>query len=207
MSSPDLIRELQTRVGVPVDGVYGPVTHAAVLKALAPAVPTDRFALCLAETLVHEGGWSDHPRDPGGATMKGVTLATYRAFKPGATKEDLRHISDADLKAIYRAGYWDKCRCYELPSGIDMMTFDVAVNSGPNRAAEWLQEALGVTVDKVIGPVTIQAARKADVRAVIDTLAKRRERFYRSLGTFTTFGKGWLRRLESVTKRAKEMAQ
>jgi len=95
----------------------------------------DRFSTVLAETLTHEGGWADHPKDPGGATMKGVTLATYRQYYPNATKADLRKISDADLKMIYRTGYWDKVRGDDLPPGVDLMTFDVAVNSGPRRAA------------------------------------------------------------------------
>ena len=73
------------------------------------------FERCLACTLKEEGGWSDDPHDPGGATMRGVTLATYREYHPGASKDDLRHISDTDLQHIYRHGYWEPIKGDELP--------------------------------------------------------------------------------------------
>lgn len=206
--SANLIRELQALVGVTVDGAYGPATHAAVMKALAiPVAPADRFSLCLAEVLKHEGGWADHPKDPGGATMKGVTLATYRQYKPGASKQDLRNITDDELKRIYRDGFWDKVRGDELPAGVDLVVFDIAVNSGPGRAAEWLQEAVGVRADRIVGPATIAAVKASQPLSVIDTLDKRRDRFYRSLSNWTTFGKGWTARRLAVTAKAKEMAR
>jgi lysozyme family protein len=89
-------------------------------------------------TLKYEGGWSDDPRDPGGATMKGVTLATYAAFKGRAvSKAELKAISDVDLFAIYRQGYWQAVDGDELPTGPDLCLFDIAVNSGPARALSW----------------------------------------------------------------------
>ena len=100
------------------------------------------FAAALSAVLLHEGGWANNPKDPGGATMKGVTLATYRRYRPGATKEQLRNISDEELRTIYRDGYWDEVRGDDLPSGIDFATFDFAVNSGPSRAAKFLQRVL-----------------------------------------------------------------
>jgi len=189
-----------------------PLTQAevdSVNAALTPSVAAlspDRFSAVLIETLSHEGGWADHPKDPGGATMKGVTFAVFQAYKPGATKADLRAITDADLKAIYRKGYWDKIKGDELPAGVDMVVFDIAVNSGPKRAAEWLQGAVGATVDGVIGDKTLAKVKAADARSVIDYLDQRRDRFYRSLGTWTTFGRGWTARRVAVTKRAREMA-
>lgn len=96
---------------------------------------TDRFARALPLVLAHEGGWADHPRDPGGATMKGVTLATFRRYVPNATKDKLRNISDEMLARIYREGYWDIVKGDELPPGLDYALFDWAVNSGPRRAA------------------------------------------------------------------------
>lgn len=202
-------RVVQKWLGVKEDGWAGVTTMAAFLEKTGQTVQpitSDRFASVLAETLRHEGGWSDHPKDPGGATMKGVTLRTLQAYKQGATKADLRAITDADLKAIYRTGYWDKVRGDDLPAGVDMVVFDIAVNSGPKRAAEWLQEAVGATVDGIIGDQTVVLTKRADPASVIDTLDKRRDRFYRSLGTWTTFGKGWTSRRLAVTKLAKEMA-
>ena len=81
----------------------------------------DNFDACLAKVLKHEGGWADHPKDPGGATMKGVTIAVFREYKGRAvTKDELRAISDADLRAIYKAGYWDKVKGDDLPRGLDL---------------------------------------------------------------------------------------
>lgn len=162
--------------------------------------PDARFRRCLAETLKHEGGWADHPKDPGGATMKGITLATFRAFKgKTATKADLRAISDADLEAIYRNGYWATTRCDDLPAGVDLMVFDLAVNSGPGRAAQFLQEAVGVTADRSIGPLTLAGVKALPASEIVLRMRNRRDRFFRGLPTFPTFGRGWLRRLEDVS--------
>ena len=93
------------------------------------------FKKALKHVLVHEGGWADHPRDPGGATMKGVTLATYRShFGEGKSKNDLWNITDEELGQVYRSGYWSKCHCDELPAGVDYVAFGAAVNSGPGAA-------------------------------------------------------------------------
>lgn len=165
------------------------------------------FDACLAAVLKYEGGWSDNPADPGGATMKGVTLATYSHWlgRP-ATKAELRAITDADLQAIYRAGYWNPVRADALPSGVDLIVFDTSVNSGPGRAAKLLQEAAGATVDGAIGPGTLTAVRNMRPGDVIDGFTVKHEAFYRSLPTFATFGKGWLSRLEAVQQLALHMA-
>lgn len=100
----------------------------------------ENFEQSLQYVLVHEGGFADHPSDPGGATMKGVTLATFRRhFGANKSVNDLKNITQAQLEQIYRSGYWDKCRCDQLPSGVDYAVFDGAVNSGPGRSAIWLQ--------------------------------------------------------------------
>ena len=166
----------------------------------------DKFEACLAHVLQSEGGWADNPSDPGGATMKGVTLATYRKYKPGATKAQLRAISDADLAMIYRGGYWNKVKGDDLPAGLDLVAFDAAVNSGPGRGARWLQEALGVNPDGVIGPKTIAAANAAHKEAVIDRACSIRLNWLRTLPHWPTFGKGWSRRVEAVRDTASKMA-
>lgn len=161
---------------------------------------------CFRATLKHEGGWSDHARDPGGATMKGVTLRTYRAYKPGASKTDLRNISDEMLSRIYREGYWEKVRGDDLPSGVDYATYDAAVNSGPSRAAKWLQRAVVADADGVVGPKTIEAVQKVDPRTIVNRMCDDRMNFLRGLGTWGTFGKGWTRRVEGVRREALRMA-
>jgi lysozyme family protein len=161
------------------------------------------FARSLVLVLKSEGGWSDNPADPGGATMKGVTLATFRAYiKPGGTKVDLRAITDEQLSACYRRQYWDAVAGDQLPDGVDYAVFDFAVNSGPGRAAKYLQRVVGTTPDGTIGPATIAAASSLPAGAVLDRLCDLRLEFLKSLGTWATFGKGWASRVASVRKDA-----
>lgn len=165
------------------------------------------FEACLAEILKHEGGWADHPKDPGGATMKGVTIGTFERYKKRkVTKDELRNISDFDLQLIYRKEYWDAVRGDDLPAGLDLVAFDGAVNSGPNRGAKWLQAALGVTADGKIGPATLAAARNADADETIRSACAIRLHFLRGLSTWPTFGRGWQRRVTEVEAAALRMA-
>ncbi|WIY54169.1 glycoside hydrolase family 108 protein [Devosia sp. YIM 151766] len=167
----------------------------------------NNFQLALEATLVHEGGWSDHPSDPGGATMKGVTLATYRRYRPGATKEQLRAITDADLHRIYRDGYWDAVRGDDLPAGLDLALFDFAVNSGPGRAVITLQTILGVAADGKVGPITLAAIAKHPASLLINELCSHRLAFLERLSNWPTFGKGWSRRVAAVRAEALSMTQ
>lgn len=170
--------------------------------------PASRFDTALAEILRHEGGWVDHPADPGGATNRGVTLATLSDWLGRtATKAEVKALTVADVAPIYRERYWNAVKGDDLPAGVDLMVFDLAVNSGPGRAAKFLQEVVGAAVDGQIGPATLAKARDLHPLAIIDGMAQRRERFYRALNTFDTFGRGWMKRLADVTAKAKEMAQ
>jgi len=150
------------------------------------------FAASLKHVLEHEGGWADHPKDPGGATMKGVALITYRRhFGEDKSKQDLRNISDTELGHIYRSAYWDKCRCDALPAGVDYAVFDAAVNSGPGRSARWLQAAIGAEQDGGIGPETLARVAAHNAVQIAEMLCDRRLKFLQSLDTWETFGQGW----------------
>ena len=139
--------------------------------------------------------------------MKGVTLATYRRhFGEDKSKDDLRNIADEELEQIYRSGYWGKCRCDELPTGVDYAVFDAAVNSGPGRGARWLQAAVGAKQDGSIGPQTLSRVEEHDPIQVTDVMCDRRLTFLRTLSTWSTFGKGWERRVEGVRATAIAMA-
>lgn len=164
------------------------------------------FERCLAVTLIHEGGWADDPLDPGGATMKGVTMARFQEhLGRAASKAELRAISDAQLDAIYRT-YWEAVRGDDLPVGMDLVAFDGAVNSGPARGAKWLQGALGVPADGKIGPQTLAYARASSRRAdVIDRACELRMTFLRGLSHFKRFGPGWTSRVSDIRLRAKAM--
>jgi len=165
------------------------------------------FQRALSLVLKHEGGWSDHPADPGGATMKGVTLANFRRFvKPGATKDDLRKITDEQVATVYRRFYWDAVAGAELPGGIDYAVFDFAVNSGPDRAAKYLQGIVGAKQDGKIGPATLKAIRDMMRATVINDLCDKRMTFLKGLKTWPTFGKGWTSRVSAVRAEALKMA-
>lgn len=166
------------------------------------------FASSLAHVLKHEGGWADHPRDPGGATMKGVTLATYSDWLGRqATKDELRAISDEHLRTIYKARFWDAVRGDELPSGVDYVVFDMAVNSGPGRAARMLQAAVGATPDGSIGPKTLAAVQAQDPAALIAAFQRSRQNFLEALPTFDAFGKGWTRRVTEAGEIGLKLAE
>lgn len=164
----------------------------------------ERFDRCLPEILHHEGGWSDHPSDPGGATMKGVTQTVYDAYRArkGLALQSVRHIADEELSEIYRDGYWKAAACDKLPAGVDLMVFDCAVNMGASRARKYLQQAVGCTPDGDIGPKTLAAAERIDPAAIISLIYSRRAAFYRASANYPTFGKGWIRRLNEVRAKA-----
>ncbi|MEZ5082588.1 MAG: glycosyl hydrolase 108 family protein [Bacteroidales bacterium] len=165
------------------------------------------FKNSLKHVLVHEGGWADHPRDPGGATMKGVTLLVYRNhFGAKKTKNDLRNITDSELEQIYRTGYWEKCKCDDLPSGVDYAVFDSAVNSGPGRGAKWLQAAVGATQDGGIRPKTLEKLKGFEPAQIVNSMCDNRLSFLRSLATWQTFGRGWQKRVEDLRRTAVGMA-
>ena len=167
----------------------------------------DNFESSLKHVLVHEGGWADHPSDPGGATMKGVTFAVFqRYYGPDKTKNDLRNITDEQLAHIYRTGYWDKCKCDELPDGVDYALFDAAVNSGPARGAKWLQAAVGASQDGAIGPNTLSKVAAHDPKTIIGDMLDRRLSFLQGLSTWNIFKRGWSNRVKGVRKTAKKMA-
>lgn len=164
------------------------------------------FKRALKLVLAHEGGWADHPKDPGGATMKGVTLATFRRFvKPDATKDDLRKITDGQLATVYRRHYWDVVAGASLPDGIDYAVFDFAVNSGPDRAAKYLQAVVGVSQDGKIGPATISAAKSMFPATIIHEYCDKRLAFLKGIqkgAQWKVFGKGWASRVAGVRSEA-----
>lgn len=165
------------------------------------------FQRSLKAVLKHEGGFVNHPKDPGGATNKGVTIATFRRYvKPGGTVADLKAITNEQLATVYRRHYWDAVHGAELPDGVDFAAFDYAVNSGPSRSAKYLQSVVGVKQDGRIGPATLAAVRAKLPATVIHDLCDARLAFLKRLGTWPTFGKGWSRRVSEVRALALDMA-
>ncbi|MFG1247601.1 glycoside hydrolase family 108 protein [Xanthobacter flavus] len=161
----------------------------------------ENFTPALAAVLVHEGGYSNHPSDPGGPTMKGVIKRVYDDYRrsKGLPARDVREITDAELQEIYKRRYWDLVRGDRLPAGLDYVVFDGAVNSGPAQATKWLQRALGLPADGVLGPSTLAAVDAIqDVDAIVADVQARRLAMLKSLRTWSVFGNGWGRRVAEV---------
>lgn len=140
----------------------------------------------------HEGGYSNHPDDPGGETMWGVTIAVARANGYSGRMRDMpREVA----KAIYRAQYWTKVQADAMPFAVAFQVFDAAVNHGTGQAAKFLQRAVGVADDGIIGPKTLAAVAARGAASILLAFNAEREQFYTDLKTWPSFGKGWSRRV------------
>ncbi len=174
-----------------------------------------RFEICLDEILRFEGGYADHPSDPGGATNMGIThktLARWRAVSPwwSLAKSEVQNLGRAEAAKIYKAGYWDRSNASKLPPGLDLALFDFAVNSGPDRAIKTLQGQLKVVADGQIGPLTLGAIKTEialrGAAGLIDALCDKRLDFLTRLTTFAVFGNGWTSRVAAIRKAALAVA-
>ncbi len=166
----------------------------------------NNFDRAISLFLKHEGGYVDHPRDPGGATNKGITLRTFRRFiKPNGTKSDLKNLTTEQAAVVYKRQYWDAVLGDWLPDGVDYAVVDFAINSGPGRAAKYLQRVVGVTQDGRIGPQTLAAVRAKDPQEIVRDLCAARLAFMKRIQggrLWQTFGRGWQRRVDNVRKTA-----
>lgn len=158
----------------------------------------ENFDESLILVLVHEGGFANHPKDPGGTTNEGITQRVYSAYLAlkGLKDKSVRFITDEQVREIYKEQYWDKIRGDDLPYGLDYALFDFAVNSGVSRAVKYIQSLVGVATDGILGKVTLQAIlAKNDIETLIIDLCLKRWNFVQRLKTFKYFGKGWKRRI------------
>ena len=164
------------------------------------------FRLALQHVLSSEGGFVNHPSDPGGMTNLGVTARTWEDWVGHVPYEkEMRELTPDKVAPLYKRKYWDAIKGDDLPSGVDYCVFDCAVNSGPGRAAKMLQEVVGVKPDGGIGPLTLAAVKAMDPIELISKYADKRLQFWQSLSTFETFGKGWTRRGNEVKDEALKM--
>jgi lysozyme family protein len=167
----------------------------------------ENWEQCFALVLKHEGGFVNHPKDPGGMTNLGVTRTNWELYLDhDVTEADMRALTPEMVKPFYKKNYWDRIRGDELPSGVDYAAYDLAVNSGTGRAAKYLQQIAGVTADGVIGPQSLKAIQKCDAEDVVNEICNMRMDFLKNLNTFDTFGKGWTSRVNDVKAKATDMA-
>lgn len=168
---------------------------------------TNNFEKCLEVILHHEGGYVNHPADPGGMTNLGVTKRVYEDYIGEEVDENtMRALTPEDVGPLYKKNYWDRMKCDQIADGLDLCVFDFGVNGGTGRGAKTLQTMIGTVADGGIGPNTL---KKLDEylethgvgEAIVNYQAARQE-FYEGLKTFETFGRGWTRRVEETTEMA-----
>ena len=166
------------------------------------------FSQCLHVVLREEGGYTNDPNDPGGATNFGITIADLREWRGhDVTPDDVKNMTKAEALEIYRAKYWNPMQCGDLPDGIDLEVFDFGVNAGIRTSVKMLQLVIGVTQDGSVGPITLNAAKAANTCTVIQTFSQHRLDYYRSLASeWPHFGAGWTNRTNSVEQAALNMA-
>lgn len=165
-----------------------------------------RFARCVDAVLRQEGGYSDLPSDSGGATHYGISTPVLTAWRGHpVSKQDVWNLTLDEARSIYRSLYWNKILGDLLPAGPDLAAFDCSVNQGPGVAARFLQQAVNVTPDGLVGPNTVAALRKADPLDVIDRVSALRKARYQNTEGFDKFGTDWLRRVDEISAQAKSM--
>jgi Glycosyl hydrolase 108 len=204
------LKALQDKI---VASPQAPAPTAALAQAPVPAPAktadqqgSSRFDTCMPFIFKAEGGYSDNPADPGGPTNFGITLATLRAYDgdPNLTAEDVKKLTPAMAKEIYRTAYWNRMQCGALPPGLDLEVFDFGVNSGPAESVKTLQRLVGVTQDGSVGPITLAAVRQFNVGDLIGRFAQARLAFYQSLN-MPEFEQGWASRVAQIQTAAVQM--
>ena len=164
------------------------------------------FEKALALVLQHEGGYVNHPSDPGGRTNLGVTQRVWEEYVGHPVDEaTMRSLTKELVAPLYKKNYWDAICGDVLPAGVDYLLFDFAINAGTSRAVKTAQKSLGINADGALGPITTQALLTANAKDFIHKFSMAKESFYRSLTTFPTFGKGWLNRVAEGKKNAEGM--
>lgn len=170
------------------------------------------FDLCYASVIRSEGGYTNNPADPGGATNLGVTKRAWEAYlNRKVSVADIKALTVEQVKPFYRAMYWNAVYGDNLPIGLGLCVFHTAVNAGPKRAAKILQSIVGALIDGAIGPATLAAVKAwtcshSEIEAV-NAYQDHLRAFYRALPTFPTFGRGWINRSMDVQRQALELAR
>jgi lysozyme family protein len=163
------------------------------------------FQECLDLVLKSEGGWVNHPSDPGGETNLGVTKRVWIEYV-GHPVESLKKLTKEDVAPLYELKYWRPCYCEVLPRGLDFVVFSMGVNAGPGRSVKLLQSAIGCVPDGVIGPRTRELISSSNGADIIKKFSAVRREYYQSLKK-PMFEKGWLIRCDREEQEALQMVK
>lgn len=148
-----------------------------------------------------EGGYSHHPKDKGGCTMKGITISTFKKYYgKDKTCEDLKHIKDDEWLHIFEEGYWNPCMGNDIDNqSVANIIVDWAWNSGTKTVIKKIQKIIGVEVDGIVGKQTITAINSKNQKELFDSIYNERKNFYHNIckknPSQTVFIKGWMNRL------------
>jgi lysozyme family protein len=164
----------------------------------------NNFKECLELLLKSEGGWVNHPSDPGGETNLGVTKRVWEEYV-GHPVESLKKLTKDDVAPLYELKYWRPCYCEVLPRGLDFVIFSMGVNAGPGRSIKLLQQSIGCVPNGVIGPKTRDLISSSNGANLVTKFSEARREYYKSLKTFPIFGKGWLARVDREETEALDM--
>lgn len=168
----------------------------------------DSFPRALAELLLHEGGFSNHPLDPGRMTNLGVTKRVWENWVGHpVTEQEMRDLTPEKVAPLYQDLYWSRIKGDNLPAGMDYCVFDAAVNSGVARAVQWLQTCVGTEPDGSLGPATLGVVAGKLPQDLIRNYNDQRLAFLQKLPTWGTFGLGWGRRVGEVEQTALSMCR
>lgn len=170
----------------------------------------ETFEMVKPYLLAHEGGYVDHPHDPGGATNFGITIGTLSNWRGRkVSKREVKELTREEAMQIYKAQYWDTIRADELPMGVDYCCYDYSVNSGPSRSARELQRVVGASVDGVVGLETLSRVRDCGKTPseIVNEICDNRLAFMMRLRTWKYFGEGWSRRVADVRSKAGALAR
>jgi lysozyme family protein len=157
------------------------------------------FSVAVERVLGHEGGYVNHPADPGGETNWGITIGTARE---NGYMGDMKTMNRNEAIVIYKRAFWDKNLCNEMPFAVAFQVFDGCVNHGAGNAARWLQKAVGAHVDGSIGKETVYKTNASDPVKTILNMSAERMLFYTGIPQWNHFGKGWINRMAGNARYA-----
>lgn len=187
------------------------LVNATAEEERVMSVESAKFMRCHEFVAKWEGGFVDHPDDPGGATNYGITIGVLSAWRGRpVSKQEVRDLSFAEARQIFHARYWLKMNCDAYPAFMALPMYSIGVLSGPSRSGRMLQQALnrqgaGLAVDGVIGPKTAAAIEASDLPTTSRGMLDAYEQFLRSLSTFRVFGKGWMNRHNDLRRNVEEL--
>ena len=169
---------------------------------------TGNFKECLDLVLKSEGGFVNHPQDPGGMTNLGVTKRVWEEYTGHeADEKTMRGLTPEKVAPLYEQRYWRPTYCEVLPRGLDLLVFSMGINAGTGRSVKLLQQSIGCVPDGIIGPRTMELIKQSNTANLIGSFSEARRNYYKSLATFPTFGKGWLARVDREESEALNMAK